>query len=369
MPAHAGVFQSAEQFSLTTDDVIEDDLYASGGSVNIAGAVNGDLLVAGGSLSILGPIAEDVMAAGGSIQLFSDIGGDVRIAGGQISIKSVIKGDLIVAGGTLNLLPGSVVEGDLVMTGGQLTVDGEIKGKSMLAGGAIQLAGSMGGDVDVTSEQLDIAKTSVIVGNLKYSGERPAKISAEASITGDYIFEKWENKVDIVKAKSSKHIISGIAGVLGLIFFGKFFVLLFTVLLLVTVFKKKSADVVAAALKGFWRNAGIGLVVGIVVPVALIIGFVSILGWQVASIVAGVFGLGAMIAKLYAPVVLGVWVAKAYNKERKIDLKWQRAMAGVILVSVLMLVPIVGWIINLILMLAAFGALSEMAYKGVKKWR
>ena len=46
---------------------INDNLYAAGSNVSIAGVISGDLFVAGANVIISGPVYADLAAAGGSL--------------------------------------------------------------------------------------------------------------------------------------------------------------------------------------------------------------------------------------------------------------------------------------------------------------
>ena len=60
--------------------VVEDDLYAAGGTVFIEGELEGDLVVIGSRVIVTGTVRGDVTAVAGSLSVFGDVEGSVRVA-------------------------------------------------------------------------------------------------------------------------------------------------------------------------------------------------------------------------------------------------------------------------------------------------
>lgn len=111
-----------------SDEVIEHDLYASGGRIEVDGTVMGDLVAAGGEVVVRGTVGGDVLAAAGSVRLPGTIEGTVRTAAGRLLVTGELAEDLVVAGGRVRLGPAATVGGDLAFLGGWVTNDGTVGG-------------------------------------------------------------------------------------------------------------------------------------------------------------------------------------------------------------------------------------------------
>lgn len=106
-----------------------ENLYVSGGTINVISEVQKDLIAAGGNISIEGAVERNIIAAGGNINISSPfVGASVRVAGGNVTISGVINEDILVAGGTV-VLDNAVVNGDVYATSENLTIiDSTING-------------------------------------------------------------------------------------------------------------------------------------------------------------------------------------------------------------------------------------------------
>jgi cytoskeletal protein CcmA (bactofilin family) len=124
--------RSGANVTVSSDETIDGDLYASGGQVRVDGMVNGDLVVAGGQIDVTGDVTGDLLAAGGTITVAGAVDGDARMAGGQIRIDGVIGEDLAVTSGQLVIGAGGLIGDNLLFSTGQTTfggtVDGSVRG-------------------------------------------------------------------------------------------------------------------------------------------------------------------------------------------------------------------------------------------------
>ena len=116
------VSRNATSYTLAADEVLEEDLFVAGETININGKVEGDLYAAGGVLNITGEVTGDILATGGSITISATTGDDIRVAGGNIIISGASIGDsLNVFGGNIIVDNDTVIGGSLIFAGGSIT--------------------------------------------------------------------------------------------------------------------------------------------------------------------------------------------------------------------------------------------------------
>lgn len=83
---------------------INDDLFISGGEVEVLGTINGDVYAAGGEVLINGLVKGDVLVAGGEVTIKGTVENSVRAAGAQVTISSAKIGrNISVAGGEITV--------------------------------------------------------------------------------------------------------------------------------------------------------------------------------------------------------------------------------------------------------------------------
>jgi hypothetical protein len=167
--AEAAEFISGPTVTVGPGEVIDNDLYASGGTVVVQGTINGDLVAAGGTINVEGMVNGDVILAGGDLTISGMVQDDVRAAGGQLDITSSIGSDVIFAGGTLTIGPNAAVGQDLVVAAGGLQMAGTVARDVSMSVDSARIEGIVVGDVEGNvGDRLTLGPTARIEGNLEY---------------------------------------------------------------------------------------------------------------------------------------------------------------------------------------------------------
>lgn len=357
----AADFKSAPAYMLGKDVVIEKNLYAAGNSINILGTAKGDVFAAGGTIMVFGSVLKDLNAAGGNLIIGNNIGEDVRLAGGVLTIGGKIGGELLAAGGQINLNPDLKVGGDAKLAGGDILVDGVISGDLSVYGGVVRIDGKINGNALVeTDKKLVIGSKAEIGGNLNYSAPEKLTIEDGAKINGEVIFKEIAAKGQSVTQKGFFGIF-GVAWLIGLL------ISLTAVLIVYFLFDKKIKEAVNYSLSNFGKEALRGFVVLVVLPIAVIISLVTVLGILLG--IAGIllYSLMAIFASIFAPILLGTIIFRKLLKKPEFGADWKSVATGVVVMKVVNIIPFIGWIFCFIFFLVAFGALFNYLYKHFRK--
>ena len=360
--ANAAVFASGDNYVLPQTQSIDSNLYASAGSVIIAGPAKADLFLAGGSVSVTGTVAKDLYLVGGNINILNDVGEDLRVAGGNITIGAKIEGETMAAGGQIVILPTAVLNKNLYVAGGQVIIDGAITGDVFVRGGSVSILGTINGNVDIIAKQVVIGDNAVINGVLKYKSSQETIIPATAKI----------QNVEYSKLSEMGHDQSGAwyAGFV-LMLFLRFIITTVVALILFLIFKKGSTSLVLNTFSGFWKKVLTGFIAIILIPIAAIIVAVTIIGLPLTMITFTIYMLLHAFACLATGAVVGTWVFSLFNKdkENKFKISWVTVLVGNIVLLLLALIPVVGWICGLIFFLATFGQLFTFLREWLKRLR
>jgi len=131
------------------DEVVEDDLYVGAGTFTLNGTIKGDLIVGGSTIEINGTVEGDLIAAGQTVVVRGTVADDVRIAGQALTLDSdaQVGDDVLAAGFSIEAEKGSSVGGDFFYGGYQALLAGDVAEDVGVAVGGLQLSGSVGGDV------------------------------------------------------------------------------------------------------------------------------------------------------------------------------------------------------------------------------
>jgi len=129
--------------TVSIDSPVHDDIFASGGVININAPVN-SAVVAGGTVNINAPVAGDVFVAGGQVLVNSDVGGKVVAWGGTINIMGNVTTNAILGGGEVNIHPRSVIGRDAMIFGENVHNAGRIYGNLAVSASNFYNSGSAG---------------------------------------------------------------------------------------------------------------------------------------------------------------------------------------------------------------------------------
>lgn len=225
----AQVWSRKGPVTVSADKVVRDDLYVSGEDVKVEGTVQGDVFAGGQAVTIEGTVMGDVIAAGQRITIDGAVRGDVigvaqtvvvnGVVGGSVRVgcqavqiggKAVVDGDLLVGAFSVESQSGSRIGGDIVAGAYQALVDGDVDRDIMAALGALQIGGKIGRNVTVQvgdgEDQegppptafigspgitmltvpvgLTVADGAQIAGKLAYTSKKKADIAPGAKIAG-----------------------------------------------------------------------------------------------------------------------------------------------------------------------------------------
>ncbi len=361
-------FAGGEEYFLHSGEKIEDNLYCGGGMVSVDGDVEGDLIVGGGNIDVGGNIHDDVLIGGGNITISGVVGGDLRVVGGEVKIMGTVVGEVVVVGGMITLASNAVVGKGMTFAGGKLLLNGEVTGDLEVYGGEIGIFGTVNGDVKSETDKLELGSKAVINGNLGYKAPNEVEMQDGAQVKGEIIYEKIESGKHGLPVNKKLEMLSSL--------FAKLFSIFWIIGLLVTltsaiaIYKlseKKTNNFVKDAYDNFGREFLRGLVIVIVVPVLIILLFVTVLGLKLGLMLLALFGLFLLLAKVGASILFGSLVFKFLSKSKKYVVDWKTITLGVVLLSFVKLIPIIGWLICGAFYLVAFGVLWMMLYKAFKK--
>lgn len=352
--------RSGEQFILPESETIRDDLYAAGGISSLDGNVEGDAFLVGGNVVVTGRVSNDLFAAGGMVDIEGEVGDDLRVGGGNIIVRNNIKGDVLIGGGTVHIRKDSVIEGDLAVGGGQVTIDGTIKGKVLLGGGAITVNGTLDGDVDIVAEDsLTFGPAAKVAKKVNYRGNREATVSTGAALAQGIQFMRLE--------RPARQAAGYGALVFGWIF--KTIMLLIVALIAVSVFKRFSQAVVNATLLSPGLSLLYGFIFAVVTPIAIIALLITLIGAYLAGVLGLVYALLLVLAKVYAGIFAGTWALSLLDKNKPAVVDWKAALLGVLGLSLIGLIPFIGWVFVWVATLMALGGLYGLGFKQLKAAR
>ena len=314
------------------------NLYTAGPTVRISAPVAGDLFAAGGQVIVEQPVARDAALAGGDVALNAPVAEDLRAAGGQVSIDAAVGGEAHLAAGRLRIGPSGSVAGAAWLAGGA----------SMHAGRA-HIDGSVDGDLTVRAGSLSLGPHARIAGRLNYQSREPLQQDPQAVVSGPVVREPLPERAP-PPARSS-----GIAGALlwlvGLVLAGLVWRLVFPAL---------SRGAEAGLADRPWRSLGIGALVVLATPPAVLLLLVTVIGAPLALAAIAAYALLLLLGYLVTAGALGERLLRATGGVNASRGRYALALAVALLALILVgRLPWLGWLVSLAAVMAGIGALVD----------
>lgn len=349
--AEAAIWRSGETVAVGSDERLDDDLYLSGGTVNVRGKVAGDVAVFGGKVTLDAAVAGDVLVAGGDVTILGDVDGSVRVAGGSVLVQARVGRDVAATGGRVALARDAVVRGDLLCGAGRVTVAGKVGGSVVAGANELVLDGPIARDVQARAGTVEVGDAARIGGSLTYTSPVSARVASGARIAGPVTHEP-------MPVQSSRSLaLLWLRALVGLAVAGLLFVLA------TPAFAQRTNAMLAQTFTG---SFGFGLLLALVVPIAAVVLFAAGLlvgGWWLALVLLALEALAMLLGFGAASLRIGTWVLARLQGPDRAPLA---VLVGVTLLLVVAVAPLFGPLAILVATLAGLGAVVRAAFDARK---
>jgi cytoskeletal protein CcmA (bactofilin family) len=324
--AAAQSYQGAGDTIVVGVDETYDSIEGVAGTVVVRGTVTGDVAVAAGTVHVTET---------------GEVGGNIEAAAGTVRIDGTVGGDVSAAGGTVEV-------GETAQIGGNLDA----------GAGFLAVHGTIDGTVRAGAEEIVLGPTASVGGDFRYDAATFTR-DPEAAVGGSVV-------QDGSIGDSAGPDFGGFAlpSWLGVVY-GLFVNLLLGAVLLAA-FPSFSARVADRVAESPAKSGGVGLLTLVVVPVALVVLLLTLIGIPLSLVGAVAFGIAAWVAVVYGQFAVGAWALSLADR----DNCWLALVVGLAGFALLGAIPILGGLLELVAFLLGLGALAltlRESYRGRKK--
>jgi hypothetical protein len=267
-----------------------DDLVASGSLVylNERDSVPGDAILTGREVEYYSTIGGDYLGAAGNQTIGGRIRGSIRAAGGEVHVWGVVDRNATIAGGTVVLDSTADIGRNAYLIGGSIQVNGTVRGGLLASGGTVTLKGVVGRDVEISGGELRVGPHAQIAGNLRY--RVPAgkvHIDPGARISGTV------TALPVSKGWGVWHWL----WMLGFLVAGA---------VAVALFPRFTAEAAEILPQRPFRSALVGLGWAILVPFAIVLAGITIIGLPLALVTAALY----LVVLSLCSVPFDIWLGR-----------------------------------------------------------
>lgn len=342
------VVRTGESVSVASGQVVEQDFYAYAGAVTQSGEIVGDMYAVSGSVTVNGPIGADLTVVGGSVQIHSTIGDDLRVISGETVLAGEVGGDVFVMGGLLKVLSSATVNGNIYFYGGELDTEGTVVGSLLGYADKFVVNGAIGGGIDVTGD-VTLGDKAEVQGGVQYKSARELDRAQNSTIEGSI------NHLPIDTSESPNNNWWLVPSI----------VWAFTTLGCY-LFLRNSLEGFVGKLKNNATKSGlVGLGAFILLPVLAFILMATVLGIWFGILVLLSWMLLFIVSMLLLPIFVGYYLFVLFKRKRRLDVL--TVLSGIVVTTLLAIIPVIGGLFLLMGVVTVAGHLSLSLYRVIKE--
>lgn len=278
------------------------------------------------------------------------------------------EGDVVIWGDNYTLRSGQTLDGNLLVYGGNVLLEegSEVRRDVTLFGGGLDVAGQIGGDVTVWGGNVTIRSTALVRGQVVSVGGNVVREEG-ADVRG----QEWEGLPFRIPQPPKPPIPPELPVFgtyqdwssrwwrnVGEVFRSAFGVVVMTILgILVVVFIPQHTDTVAETIaKAPLQSFLTGLAAWIVVPLVAVVLTITICLSPVAALWLLVAAVGLLFGWIAGGLLLGVRILRAVTDKEPNPVA--AVALGVLILSLLSLIPCLGLAFSAIVLTWSFGAVG-----------
>lgn len=343
-PALAADVKGGSRVIVAAGEVVDDDVIASGVSVEIRGTVKGDVIAFAQSVAVDGTVEGNLVVFAAATDVAGRVGGSIYAASEDVRITGTVGGSAVIFGANQTIGPGAAIGRNWVAFGSRAESRGRIGRGVRAFAGSLLLGGSVAGDVNAWTEGLTLAEGAEIAGGVTYRSHVEAVVEPGAR-TGEitWIPETYGPDFDRGPLRAVRQ---------GIRFTG----FLLAGLILLALFPRLRLRYHQAVATKPWQTPIAGLVVLLVVPLASVLVMMTMVGLPL-----GLIALATYPVAIYAGQVL-----LSYSVGRLVADRWRWLagqhwavifFAGSLVTTLLIRVPFLGFALGFAAVLYGLGGL------------
>jgi len=350
--AMASEVRSGTAATVAPGETLDEDLFATGQTVTIAGRATGDVYATGQAVVVTGTVEGDLIAAAQQVVVDGTVNGNVRAAGGVITINGHVGRNVSGLAQQLNITSSGRVDGSLLAAGETISTFGPVGRGATVGGGTVQLSGPVGGNVTTWAQTLSLGPNARIAGNLEYYSEHPTDTTAVAGTVQYHLVQREERQAPMLNGLFD---FGGLVWLIGSALLGA---------LAIIMAPRASARAVELGRQEPLQTFGLGLLALCAVPVAIILIGITLVGIPLALVIGALYWLGLMLAWPALGLIVGTEVSRWVRRDQHMPVLGQ-LVVGLIALHLVTHIPVLGGLVAFLGLTFGLGLIVH----SFRRWR
>ncbi len=316
--------------------------------ITVDGNINGETYLVGKNIIINGDITGDLIAIGANIDINGSVSENARLLGGKIYVSAPIGKNLLVVAGQTDIARKTIIGGNLVLINGQGQIFGQTTGQTKIYSGKIFYNGKAGKDTEIFSSNLSIGKDAFFSENLTFHASREIKNPAK-QIHGNFEFIKQDEFFTPLSLYHQNY--NFFSKVKSFSMFAGFFSYLVFGLILAFLFPKIFTNIDRFLNDKPLASFIFGLFFYAMFPLIFVLLLITLIGIPMALL--SIFCV--LILGFVSHIVLALFIGGKILKDE--ESKFLPLVVGLSIIQLMLFIPFFGMIFRIIIVLLGTGAI------------
>lgn len=351
LPSFALERRHGEFVTVAANETVDDNLLVAGNTVRVEGVINGDLLAFGRTVEVRGNVKGDLVSFAKRTVVSGTVEGRIYNFSQSLDLEGQLGHSIYGWVQSLRVDDRGHVGDGIVVGAGDVSLEGEVKRSATIFAGNADVSGSIGRDLTMAGGSLTLTNTARVGGNLsaRVRHLKDVHIADGATIAGKRDIQVRVRKSQFTRPRFYFYQAVWLAaamlvGWLGLVLFPGFF------------------EACTQGVGSGWRSLGLGVGVLAGVPVAIIVGAITLVGIPVSLMLFAVYLAAIYLAKIWVGAFLGRVLLKPAGATKH---DWLLGLlVGLLILSIVGFIPYLGGLVRLGMICLGLGAFSWQLYRG-----
>ncbi|HEY3059691.1 MAG TPA: polymer-forming cytoskeletal protein [Chloroflexota bacterium] len=351
--AMASEVRSGTAAVVAPGETVDDDLFASGQTITIAGRATGDVFAAGQTVVVTGTVDGDLIAAAQQVVIDGTVNGDVRAAASVVTVNGHVGRNVSGLAQQVNISSSARVDGSLLAAGETISAFGPVGRGVTVGGGTVQLGGPVGGKAVAWAENLSLGPNARLAGDLEYYSERQIQTPSGA-VAGTVQYHPVQREARQAPVLNGLFDFGSLIWLVGSAILGA---------LVIVLAPRASARAVELGRQQPLLTFGLGLLALCAGPIAVVLIGVTLVGIPLALVLAAAYGLGLMLAWPAMGLVVGTDLARRVRRDQPLPVLGA-LVVGLIVLHLVTHLPILGGLVAFLGLTFGLGLIVQTFRRG-----
>ncbi len=339
------IWRAGAQVSVAADNHY--DVWAAGALASVRGFVGHDLHAAGAEVDVDTATKGDAYVAGAIVSVAGNYGRSLYVVGARVGISAHVDGTLKAGGARVLIRPQTQVRGLTQIAGADILFAGVSHGRTEIYGDTVHIDGHIAGDLLVRARSVTVGKTARIDGSATFQSFNEPVIVKGAVIQG---------RQTVTLPYPEQRRFQSAQALFGLVLFS--IAAGFMAGLVLLVVRRRLVERAVMSLRNRpGHSFGLGVLVFILFPVFAMLLMATIIGIPTALLILLALPLLWLVATVLAALTMGDFLVNRVPRPRGFFGRLWQLIVGLVVLSVIGIIPFLGvaiWFIALLVGLGAF---------------